>query len=193
MREFTMAGVICQLSEEAIPVTGNPIGAEAQAGTAVAALVAAPDGAQLEIGLTTWDDGSADLRMFGRLGGPITYDRLASGVRMGVRLGGEERWCELRILEYGDPTAKPTMVKADWAEFDAMLGADTREWLTALPTVRVGTRQELFDETNKRRFELALACEGDDPLPLFAAYVLTRVLPVLKGFGKTGMIPAGKA
>lgn len=191
MREFVVAEVLCRLNDHTKEVIGNGITGELQAGTVIPALVTAPDGAQIEIGLVRWEDGQMDLRAFSRLNGPTSYDRLTKGVRMGVRVIDEQHWCELRILEYGDPADQPTMVSATWSDFDQMISADAQKWLRDLGDVRIGTRADLLEDTGKRRNQLALMAPADDPLPLFAAYVLSRVLPVLRGFGKPQLIPAG--
>lgn len=192
MREFSVAGVTCRVNDEASKVSGHSAGGGLQDGWTLPATVTVPDGAVLEAGLTRWEDGSADLRVFTRLTGPAAYDRLVNRVRMSVFTADDEQWCELRILRHSDPLSLPTMTRASWEDLDTVSGVDTRAWLTAMPSVRVGTREELYGEANKRRHELALACDRD-VLPLFAAYVLSRVLPTLKGFGGINLVPAGNA
>lgn len=193
MREFTIGGIACQVGDDSTEVSGNSMSGEPVTGQVIPAVLHTPDGGHLEIGLTRWSDGSMDLRAFTRLAGPVSYDRLAHGVRMGIYADGNELWCELRVLKHGDPNSQPTMVQATWEVFDTLLGEDAQQALTGSMGVRLGTREELFDETNRRRNELALACLADDRLALFKAYVLTRVVPTYRGYGKAGVIPVGKA
>lgn len=194
MNEFQIQGIVCRIADSQTAIHGQSTDGVPQAGLVTGAVVATPDGGTLEVGLTDWASGEADIQSFSRLSGPIAYDWLVKRLRIGVhRLDDGTRWCELRMLYRATADALPTARKAIWAEFDALLGQSAAEWLKSLGPVQAGTREELFNETNKRRYELALATSGNDLTPLFGAYVLTRVLPVLKGFQEPEFILAGQA
>jgi len=56
-----------------------------------------------------------------------------------------------------------------------------------------GTREVVLNDTSRRRTYLAVTfpkAAVDVPV---AAFVLTRVLPLMKGFGRKGAVPVGQA
>ena len=74
-----------------------------------------------------------------------------------------------------------------------MLGHDLGALFASLGATAYGTREVIMRETNKRRFYLGVTFpETAVDVPV-AAYVLTRVLPLMKGFGRKGAVPVGQA
>jgi hypothetical protein len=74
-----------------------------------------------------------------------------------------------------------------------MLGSDVGQMFSELGATAYGTREAIMGETNKRRFYLGVTFPDSAVDVPVAAYVLTRVLPLMKGFGRKGAVPVGQA
>jgi hypothetical protein len=193
MTEFDIAGVRVALSSEAVRISGETFSSGLQEGTARAYLVSVPDGGILEVAATHWDSGDRDVRAMTRLAGPTSYERLLKGLRLGIAAAGEERYfCELGITRYHEDK-QPTVVRALPEDLEHVLGQDVGAMFAGLGANGFGTREFIMGETNRRRFYLAVAFSGSAHDVPIGAYVLTRVLPLMKGFGRKGAIPVGQA
>lgn len=176
-----------------VSITGEAFTGGHQKGTTIPAQLQTPDGALIELGLTSWEHGDRDVRCFNRLTGPPLYDRLIKGARLGVQAKRADQWdVELGILRHHD-TRPATVVKAGWDDFDAVLGANAQQMLTSRGATAVGTKDAVIADTGKRRGYLMMLSPAGDPQPVFAAYLLTRVLPLMTGFGSHAAVPIGQA
>ncbi|MCA9644738.1 MAG: hypothetical protein KC492_28805 [Myxococcales bacterium] len=61
---------------------------------------------------------------------------------------------------------------------DELLGESAEALLVQAGALDVGTREELLNETNRNRGQLAAIFEAHEPLGPLALYTLTRVLPI---------------
>jgi hypothetical protein len=182
-----------EVAATAVTVEGEAFTGGHQAGACVPCEVRTPDGAILEIGLTSWEHGDRDVRCFSRLAGPLMYDRLIQGARLGVANRGEGEWqCELGILSHHQ-NRQPTVVKAAWTDLDSILGSSAAELLMTLGATATGTKEEVLSDTGRRRGYLVMLSGEGEPVPPLAAYILTRVLPLMSGFGRGGAVPVGLA
>lgn len=193
MGSFIIGGVEVTLAEHAVSVQGETFSNGTQSGQAFAANVRVPDGAILEVGVTQWITGEVDVRTFTRLTGPVIYDRLTKGARLGVSdVDGDVSTCELGILSF-HADRQPTVIKASDKDLDQVTQGSARHSLINLGALEVGTREEIYGDTSRRRtYQAVMFPRGDSTVPL-AAYVLTRVLPMYRGFGRVGAIPVGRA
>jgi hypothetical protein len=184
---------VLNISDEPVTVEGESISGGRQNGVAVAAEVLVSDGTLLEIGLVTWDDHSRDIRAFSRLGGLPVYDRLTKGARLGVHLRNTDlASCDLGLLR-NHPDKQPTVTRAELTELNTVLGSDVPGFLGSLGAVGVGTRAEILGDFSNRRNYLAASFAVDNFEVPMSAYVLTRVLPLMRGFGAAGLTPVGLA
>jgi hypothetical protein len=191
--DLTIGPVTMAVFESPVPVQGEAFTGGHQHGTATACELRTPDGGILEVGLVAWEHGDRDVRCFSRLAGPLLYDRLVKGGRLGVASKRAGDWdCELGILAHHD-VGLPTVVKASWPDLDSVLGASAAALLLSLGASAVGTKEETLADTGRRRGYLVMVSPQDQPLPPLAAYVLTRVLPLMTGFGSSAAVPVGLA
>jgi hypothetical protein len=191
--QITVGQVTLMTTDQLVPVQGEAVSGGLQAGVAAAAEIRTPDGGILEVALTGWENGDRDVRCFKRLAGPIMYDRLVHGARLGVASKRPGQWdTELGILRFHDDR-QPTMVRAAWDDLDKVLNADARQLLLDHGATGAGTKEAVIGDTGKRRGYLMMVSPADDPTPPLVAYTLTRVLPLLTGFGSSAAIPVGLA
>ena len=188
-----ISGVSATQTSETVRISGDTFTAGMQEGTARAYSVTIPDGGILEVASTYWDSGDRDVRTVTRLAGPVAYDRLLKGLRLGISVApGGGFFCELGITQHHEDK-QPTVVRALPEDLELMLGQDVGSMFTGLGATAYGTREVIMGETNKRRFYLAVAFPATAVDVPVAAYVLTRVLPLMKGFGRKGAVPVGQA
>ena len=188
---ITIGAATLEIGESSVAVEGNTFSDGHQQGQSTPCEVRTPDGGVLEIGLTFWKNGDQDVRCFSRLAGPLGYDRLVHGARLGVAEKRSNEWdCELGILKYHSDRP-PTVVKAGMDDLDGVLGASAEELLTSLGATAVGTKESVLGDAGRRRGYLVMTAPEGHPAPPLAAYVLTRVLPLMTGFGSTAPTPVG--
>ena len=188
---ISIGGASLDISDSLVAVEGDTFSDGRQPGRSIASEVRTPDGGVLEIGLTSWDNGDRDVRCFSRLAGPLGYDRLVHGARLGVAEKRPHEWdCELGILKY-HTDRPPTVVKAGLDDLDRVMGASAEDFLISLGATAVGTKEALLGDTGRRRGYLVMKSPEGHPAPPLAAYVLTRVLPLMTGFGSTSPTPVG--
>lgn len=190
---FILGGVEVTLAGNSVSVQGETFSNGTQTGQAFAANVRTPDGAILEVAVTQWITGEVDVRTFTRLTGPVTYDRLTKGARLGVsELDGDVSTCELGILSF-HADRQPTVIKASDKDLDQVIQGSARHSLMNLGALAVGTRQDVYGDTSKRRsYQAVMFPRGNSTIPV-AAYVLTRVLPIYRDFGRVGAVPVSRA
>ena len=187
--QVSIGQVVLDIGETPVPVEGEAFTGGHQSGAAVPCELRTPDGGILELGLTTWEHGDRDVRCFSRLGGPLAYDRLVKGVRLGVATKRPGEWdCELGVLSH-HTDRPPTVVKATWADLDFALGASARDRLLVSGATAAGTKEDTIGDTGRRRNYLVMVCPEGQIEPPLTAYVLTRVLPLMTGFGGAGAVP----
>jgi hypothetical protein len=193
MNELSFAGAIVSPTSASVRISGETFSAGMQEGSARAYSVSVPDGGLLEIATIYWDSGDRDVRTITRLAGPVAYDRLTKGLRLGVSTSpGTGFFCELGIATH-HTDKQPTVVRALPEDLELMLGQDVGAMFASLGATAYGTREDIMGETNKRRFYLGVTFPDSAVDVPIAAYVLTRVLPIMKGFGRKGAVPVGQA
>lgn len=191
--QFAIGPITLDIADTPVPVQGEAFTGGHQSGFAIPCEARTPDGGILEIGLTSWEHGDRDVRCFSRLAGPLAYDRLIKGARLGVAKKRAGEWdCELGILSQhaGRPS---TVVKADWPDLDAVLGSSARSLLLSAGAKDAGTKEHVLGDEGRRRSYLVMVCDEGQALPPLAAYTLTRVLPLMTGFGGVAPVPVGLA
>ena len=180
------------LADGQVEVSGQAFSGEVLTGLASGASVTTADGAVLEVGHVDWSSGERDVRTFSRLTGPTVYDRLTKGCRLGVSRAGEDGlWmCELGIVTY-HADKQPTVIQAKPEDLQQVLRGDVADQLKQAGARAFGRREDILGDTGRRRNYLAVTfSDVAAPVP-FVAYVLTRVLPLMTGFGKHGPVPVG--
>jgi hypothetical protein len=162
-------------------MTGDPC-----EGVEVAAVVAAPGNVLLEIAHHRWDGGGKVIALSRGESAPA-YDRLLHGARMSVLDKGDGT----EIVEAGllawDPGQGPqgwgNPKQATLEQLDGLLGRSAAALLVEAGALDVGTRQQVFGDTSKRRNWLCVSFPAGDPVVPLATYTLTRVLPIIRAGG----------
>jgi hypothetical protein len=167
-----------------IPVSAGRSGAE-QEGKLREAVIESSDGLRMTVGCTVWEDGSADVQPLDFLAGPDAYRRLEAAGRMTLNDDDDgARVALLRALKYGD-RGYPSLASVTWEELSELAGTDAADLLTS-HGARVGAYEDLRTQPRQYREHPALAVSEDGLEAVFAAFAITRVLPIMKGFGRSG-------
>ena len=171
-----------------VSVSAGRTGAE-QAGKLREAVIESSDGLRMTIGCTVWDDGSADVQPLDFLAGPDAYRRLEAAGRMSLHeTVPSTRVALLRALKYGD-RAYPSLASVTWEDLNSLAGTDAAELLVS-HGAKVGAYEDLRSEPRQYREHPAFSVSADGLEAVFAAFAMTRVLPIMKGFGRDGGVEA---
>lgn len=151
---------------------------------AVLANLRAGDGLRAQVSLVRWD-GSDEISLgFAELlAGPADYERLEDAGAISPRIVGDKLVARIRALRYGD-TGRATGAVVDWAQIDEWAGGDAQAKLAALGATRTGAYGALLPSATRFKTEPAAEVPLADPTALFAVYALTRVVPIMTGYGK---------
>lgn len=190
--EFNVGLVAVTVRADDVEFRGVPVssgrGGEEQMGRLREALVESSDGMRMTIGCTVWADGSADVQPLDFLSGPDAYRRLEAAGRMTLTEAGGARVALLRALKYGD-RGYPTLASVSWADLDALAGTDAAGLLKA-HGAEAGSYGALRPGARKYVEHPAFAVSDGGYEAIFAAFAITRVLPIMKGFGREGGMEA---
>lgn len=164
-------------------------GSAEQTGKLREAVIESSDGLRMTIGCTVWEDGSADVQPLDFLAGPDAYRRLETAGRMTLNeTTPGTRVALLRTLKYSD-RGYPTLASVTWDELAALAGTDAAALLVS-HGARAGDYGDLKADAIRYREHPAFAVSTDGLEAVFAAFAITRVLPIMKGFGREGGVEA---
>jgi len=191
--EFNVSLVAITMRSDDVGFRGVPVSAgrdgEEQDGRLREAVLESSDGLRMTIGCTFWVDGSADVQPLDFLAGPDAYRRLEAAGRMTLNSAGEgERVALLRTLKYGD-RGYPSLASVTWDELSELAGTDAAD-LLASHGARTGEYGQLKEDARRYREHPAFVVTADGSEAVFAAFAITRVLPIMKGFGRDGGVEA---
>lgn len=187
------AGMELSVVEEPVRWEGISVSGIQGGGWLRPATLKTPDGAFLEIGLIDWDCAEHDVRGVTFHRGKAAYERLIQSGRMSIfPFGDGERWVELSALkEAGKP--RPTLGKVSWTDLDIALGGDSRKFLREHGAKSIGTREAVVSDDSRRREYLAASFVSEDVKFPFAAWLLTRALPIMRIASTGGATPVQRA
>jgi hypothetical protein len=191
--EFNVGMVAITMRSEDVDFRGIPVsagrGGAEQAGRLREAVIESSDGLRMTIGWTVWEDGSADVQPLDFLAGPDAYRRLEAAGRMTLADAGDgSRVALLRTLKYSD-RGYPSLASVTWEELSELAGADVADLLIS-HGARVGAYEDLRPQPRQYREHPAFAASEDGSEAVFAAFAITRVIPIMKGFGRDGGVEA---
>lgn len=107
------------------------------------------------------------------------WDRLMHGLRLGVYRHGDAVYTKLGLAHPNEDGTWSTRKGATREQLDKAAGMDVFQTLLDLGAIKVGTKAEVYGETNKTRNSLCVLYPEDKPEVGLAAYVLTTVLPLM--------------
>ena len=92
----------------------------------------------------------------------------------------------LRALKHGD-RGWPSLAAATWQELDWLAGGDVTELLLSHGATRVGRYADLRPGVKRYADSPAFEVAPDAAEAVFAAFAITRVIPIMKEFGRSGV------
>lgn len=151
---------------------------------AVLANLKADDGLRAQVSLVRWD-GSDEISLgFAELlAGPSDYERLEDAGAISPKLVDDKLVARIRALRYG-MTGRATGAAVEWSQISEWAGGDAQALLTDLGATRTGVYGVLLPSATRFKTEPAIEVPIADPTALFAVYALTRVVPIMTGYGK---------
>lgn len=178
-----------QATAEAIrPYQGSTAKGMQMAGLARPWTVIGPPGVRLTVLDVKWANGERDVRTESvfcplpvELGPARPLARLEHGLRMSVLLNGRTPFVELGISRIKADSMQmwSNVHKASDADFEAICGTDWNQLLRGLGAKSVGTRERVLGDSGRRKSYLAASWEGDSQTVPVAAYLMSRVIPLL--------------
>jgi len=151
---------------------------------AVLANLRADDGLRAQVSLVRWDDSDeVSLGFAELLAGPSDYERLEDAGAISPNLVDDKLVARIRALRYGK-TGRATGAAVEWAQISEWAGGDAQALLADLGATRTGAYGVLLPSATRFKTEPAIEVPVADPSALFAVYALTRVVPIMTGYGK---------
>ena len=151
---------------------------------AVVANLKADDGLRARVSLVRWDDSDETSLGFAELlTGPSDYERLEDAGAISPKLVGDKLVARIRALRYGR-AGRATGAAVEWSQISEWAGGDAQALLAALGATRTGAYGVLLPSATRFKTEPAIEVPLADPSALFAVYALTRVVPIMTGYGK---------
>ncbi len=148
------------------------------------------DGLNMVFAIIRWPADKPEVNYITHSSGELKYERLKGAGRLGIfdtTNGQDDVWSfELRAMKYGEGQTQPTLKQATLQDLDQLLeGQSALELLTQHGAQRVGKRGDLASaEAGKRYNELFATTEPRNNDLIAVAFTLTRVLAIMKDFGK---------
>jgi len=151
---------------------------------AVLANLKADDGLRAQVSLVRWDDSDEISLGFAELlAGPSDYERLEDAGAISPKLVGDKLVARIRALRYGR-AGRATGAAVEWSQISEWAGGDAQALLAGLGATRTGAYGVLLPSATRFKTEPAIEVPLADPSALFAVYALTRVVPLMTGYGK---------
>ncbi len=137
-----------------------------------------------------WPTHKTQVSCITKISGQEKYDRLENAGRLGIFQtleGDRSLWSfELRAMKYRDNQLRQTLKQSTLQDLDYLLeGQSALELLNNHGALKVGKRGELATTTaGNRSNELFVICDSENNNLVAVAFTITRVLAVMKDFGK---------
>lgn len=155
-----------------------------RAARAVVANLKADDGLRAQVSLVRWDDSEEISLGFAELlSGPSDYERLEDAGAISPKLVDDKLVARIRALRYGT-AGRATGAAVEWSQISEWASADAQALLTDLGATRTGEYGLLLPSATRFKTEPAIEVSLADPSALFAVYALTRVVPIMTGYGR---------
>jgi hypothetical protein len=169
---------------------GTPISSDQeQVGKAHKFLVTTEDKLRMVFAIVEWPDDKPDVIAIKRLSGLEKYERLSQAGRFSIITGlpnFDTSWAwQLRAMKFGPDRDRQTLRMVAWDELDVLLEGETAvEILNSYGAQKLCLRREVDPNAGKQGNQLMVVGEAGNKNLVAATFVLTRVLAVMKDFGK---------
>jgi hypothetical protein len=130
------------------------------------------------------EDASSEFQVYcdSRHESPQSWDQIVRRLRVGIRLKEEKFFVmDLRAAIKNTINNRPTRKNLNLGELSKLVGLDVRTTLMSFGStgIQVGTRSELYGETNRNRGNLAVKFPIENQAVPIVAFLITTVLPLL--------------
>ena len=156
-------------------------------GLALQATYSTTDGGFLRAAFVVLSDGTMVMKGMALLDGPSKYSRLVQAGRMEVVPFGEDSYsCRVRAMRFG-ATGRQNLAGVSWDELNGLIAGNAKSLLSTHGASEFGRAGEILNVTSGSVNQEAMLFPKDDPRALFAVWGMTRVIPVMKDFGRDGV------
>ena len=148
------------------------------------------DGLNMVFGIIRWPSDKPEVGYITHSSGELKYERLMDAGRLGIfdKTNGDPNvWSfELRVMKFGERQQRPTLKQTTLNDLDLLLeGQSALELLKQHGAKDVGKRIDLAPvEVGNRPNELYVTSAPRNNNLIAVGYTLTRVLSIMKDFGK---------
>ena len=173
-----------ELYERDKAFVGKPMrAAEELVGKITTYRVKTTDLSTLVFGIITWPTGDSEVVTVDVIDGEDKYQRLQNSGRMTLLNHGDSWVAELNVMKHNQVKGRSTLASAPYDDISKLAESDLLKTLSSFGKVQIGTREQLHGEVNSHRNAQAFMCARGDLEVVAAAWVITRVLAILKDYG----------
>ena len=170
----------CWIGARAV-ATGQTCGGKECSAKAHLYEVKIPQGGRLELGYMVWSNGERNVEAVNVVGVSKLLRRLEHGLRLGIHPRGSQDWIELGQARIkGDDWAGK--FKASPSQLNEGAGVGVAGILKKLGATEIGTKGKILDDDSTRRFYLCAVFGKNSAQVPIAAYILTRILPLINRY-----------
>jgi hypothetical protein len=150
--------------------------------------ISTTDGLRGTVGVIEWPDTSGEIKLVDFAEGPDMYRRLDGAGKTQI-ISQDSTWLMLvRALKWG-ARPYPTLHNVTFSELDKLIKDDSRALLSSFPNVEIGRYGDMQPKaTPQHRDGIGLRVPAGEMDALAAAYAMTRVVPIMMGFGLQNVI-----
>jgi hypothetical protein len=157
-------------------------------GKATLAELETPDGFKGTLGVVEWPNGTSEITLVDFAEGPDVYRRMESAGRTQVLTDNGHWMLVIRALKWGDKN-RATLHNVTFDELDKLIKDDSKAVLEAFPGVALGRYGDMQPNTSAQfREAIGMKVPTGEMDALAAMYAMTRVMPLMVGFGLNTVI-----
>lgn len=186
--ELSISKAVVETLDSEVSITQIPVDAKAEgqklAGVASLFRITTSDTLDATFALIQWPDLNPDIRIHSFDNGLEKHERLKKGGKMSILSLRDNNWLvELTALKYSSAKEWPNLHVPTFEELDELAGQSFRELMLELGALRVGSREEIDQETHRRKSYPAMIVPKGEIEAILAAFTVTRALALVKDFG----------
>lgn len=176
--------------DEPAPYVGKPMNVgegapEEQLGSVTKFRVTTSDQLNYVFGIVEWPEAEPEVTFLDATDGDSKYERLQRAGRLSIMPNSEGFWLiDLRAMKYNPERDRTNLAGATLDNLDSFLDGDVKQALKELGAFGLGTRNDLVRDNGPKRNQLCFTCAPGNHEVVAAAFVITRVLAVMKDYGQ---------